>query len=380
MLGKQINGGMLLLARKKRRKTQIELANETGIPQAALSRIENGTKDALSSEEVQKVARVLGFPISFFYEQESLYRHPISVHSAAFRKRASVSVKDSDAAVASANHYILHLRRLIDAVDLQSEFPLLQFEVVGDKNTSGEHAFAVSSATEAAAKVRAAWQVGSDPLLSLTRYVEASGVIVVHADFAGADIDGLTLRPTGMRPVIVLNTNRPADRMRFSLAHEFGHVVLHPFPYDAMEKEANEFAAELLMPRDGILTDLRGRLTVSTLGRLKIKWRTAMAALIYRAKFLGAIQEYEATSLWKQMSAHGYRTREPEEFDFERETTKLVGDLIGVHTGPLGYSVTELAEALQTLPAEFSEMHGLGAVTNPVHSKPKLRIVSSRDS
>lgn len=52
MASKQINGGMLLLARKRRRKTQKDLAAETGVAQAAISKVENGTKDVLSHEEI----------------------------------------------------------------------------------------------------------------------------------------------------------------------------------------------------------------------------------------------------------------------------------------------------------------------------------------
>jgi Zn-dependent peptidase ImmA (M78 family)/transcriptional regulator with XRE-family HTH domain len=370
---------MLLLARKKRRKTQVELAQESGVPQAAISRIENGIKDALSSEEIQRIAHILGMPISFFYEQEPLYRRPISLHGAAFRKKASVSVKDADAVVSTANHYILQLRKLIDAVDLEPEFELLQFEVVSNRDSAGDHARAVNSAAEAARKVRASWQLEDGPLLSLTRFVEATGVIIIHADFGPGDIDGLTLRPAGMRPVIFLNANRPADRMRFSLAHEFGHAVLHPYPYENMEKEANEFAAELLMPEQAIRSDLRRRLSIPALGQLKLKWHVAMSALIYRAKTVGAIQDEEATSLWKKMAACGYRTQEPPEFSIARETTKLGNELVRLHLEDLGYSIPELATALATSPEEFAQMFGLHFQAQPTVARPKLRLVSSSD-
>lgn len=379
MLGHQLNGEMLLLARKKRRKTQIELAEEAAVPQAAISRIENGTKDSLSLEEIQAIANVLRFPVKFFYEQEPLYRRPISLHGAAFRKKASVSAKDADSVVASSNHYIIQLRKLIDAVDLEPEFGLLQFEVVSERDHSGETARSVASASEAAEKVRAAWQIPEGPIYNLTRLVEASGVVVIHANFGSIDIDGLTLRPAGMRPVIFLNKDRPADRMRFSLAHEFGHVVLHPFPYEEMEKEANEFAAELLMPKRSILPELRRRLSIPILGRLKLKWRVAIAALLYRAKTLEAIENDQATALWKQMSAFGYRTKEPVEFDIERENTKLANDLVQVHLDQLGYSVAELADALLTPPDEFASMYELGTLRVTKPNKPRLRLVSNLD-
>ena len=381
MAAKPINGGMLLLARKRRRKTQKELAAETGVAQAAISRIENGTKDVLSQDEIQSIARFLRFPVSFFYEQEPLYKTPLSLHGAAFRRKSAVSVKDQDAVVSLANHYVLHLRRMLDAVDLEPQYPLLQFEIVRNESSVSEHADGVTSAADAARKVRASWQLDDGPITNLVSYIEATGVLVVEGDFGGADIDGVTLRPVGMKPVVVLNSDRTADRKRFSLAHEYGHVVLHPFPYDAMEKEAQEFAAELLMPRSGVLPDLKRGLSIPRLGQLKMKWRVAMSALIYRAKALGAITDNAAIGLYKKMSFYGYRTREPREFDIPADKGRLTSQLVDLHLSELGYTLDELADGLKTEPIEFAQMHGLAVPKSPsiLREKPKLRVVASRD-
>lgn len=62
------------------------------------------------------------------------------------------------------------------------------------------------------------------------------------------------------RKIIVVNDNVPRGRVRFSIAHELGHVILnHSSPALSMpsvtkhptdhEVDANVFAAELLMPK-----------------------------------------------------------------------------------------------------------------------------------
>ena len=327
MLGQKINGEMVRLAREKRRMTQTELANAALVPQAAISRIENGERDELSIEQISSVAKTLSVPPAFFYQADLVYSNPMSVHSPAYRKKSTVPPKQLRGVIADGNHYVIHLRMLMDAIDLDPEFDLLQFEVVNSKDLAGQNARAVASPTEAAEMVRASWQAGDGPLSPLSAYVEATGVSVFHADFQGADVDGFTLRPIKARPVIVLNRDRPADRMRFSLAHEYAHAVLHAFPYEAMEEEANEFAAALLMPKRGILDDLSDRkLTLPYLGQLKLKWQVAMSALIYRAREIGAISTYQATSLWIEMKE--YRKKEPQQFDFPKEKTRLVPDLI----------------------------------------------------
>jgi Zn-dependent peptidase ImmA (M78 family) len=80
-------------------------------------------------------------------------------------------------------------------------------------------------------------------------------------------------------PIIGINAIHHPNRQRFTLAHEFGHLVLHKnlisntvhvdksFPFllrdtksaigiDKIEIEANQFAAELLMPEMMVLREL----------------------------------------------------------------------------------------------------------------------------
>jgi Zn-dependent peptidase ImmA (M78 family) len=60
-------------------------------------------------------------------------------------------------------------------------------------------------------------------------------------------------------PHIVVNAHKPIVRQRFTFAHELGHMLLHPVgkmhrdksyasPGDREEREADSFAAHLLMP------------------------------------------------------------------------------------------------------------------------------------
>ena len=81
------------------------------------------------------------------------------------------------------------------------------------------------------------------------------------------DIDGVSadLKVAGKRPHIFVNNGMPAKRQRFTLAHEIGHVIIpwhtgtifdvtainesdNNIEYWEIEKEANAFATELLIP------------------------------------------------------------------------------------------------------------------------------------
>ena len=91
------------------------------------------------------------------------------------------------------------------------------------------------------------WLVPDGPISNLTASCERAGIIVVWCDF-DAPIDEITMRVRDLPPCIFLNGGATADRMRFSLAHELGHIIMHRIPTDEMEDEANRFAGEFLVP------------------------------------------------------------------------------------------------------------------------------------
>lgn len=91
------------------------------------------------------------------------------------------------------------------------------------------------------------------------------------------EISGALLPVEGGKWLIVVNSFHTTRRRRFTIAHELGHLLLHQYtaPHadrrmklrDARssegsaqeEIEANQFAAELLMPREWVLDAVRGR-------------------------------------------------------------------------------------------------------------------------
>jgi Zn-dependent peptidase ImmA (M78 family) len=92
-------------------------------------------------------------------------------------------------------------------------------------------------------------------------------------------MSGMVHRKPDGTAVIGVNSMEAPTRQRFTIAHELGHLLLHKdedlhvderFPIafrnpkssqaiDDKEIEANQFAAELLMPEEFILKDLKGK-------------------------------------------------------------------------------------------------------------------------
>lgn len=111
--------------------------------------------------------------------------------------------------------------------------------------------------------VRVALGLADDqPITDLIEFIEVgAGVPVFLAPLPGA-VAGLAQRLNG-RWYIVGDSHSRASRLRFTIAHEFGHIVLGHRPAvdtedtlkfrgpnaDPREVEANRFAGELLVPQ-----------------------------------------------------------------------------------------------------------------------------------
>jgi Zn-dependent peptidase ImmA (M78 family) len=147
-----------------------------------------------------------------------------------------------------------------------------------------------------------------------------------------------------------LNKDAPSDRMRWTLAHEIGHSIMHRHPTGDVEEQANEFASEFLMPRDEIAHHLED-LTLEKAAMLKPIWKVSMAAIIMRAVQLGCITERKSRSLFTSLSAQGYKRNEP--FPIDPEEPYLVRNLVAYYREKLQYNDFDLAQLLFTPDPQF---------------------------
>lgn len=351
---------MLLLARRYRGMSQTAVAKAARLNQGHYSRIENGLlPSGPSDKNVETLAAVLRLPADFFYQPASVHGLPLSVHPM-HRKMASVSESALQVLHAETNIRLIHLRYLLSAVEAKTELLLPWIDI--DEGGGPE---------AVAATVRRMWGIPRGPFSNLTEAVERAGVIVVWCDF-GVGIDGLTLRAPDLPPCIFLNKKVPADRMRFSLAHELGHIVMHRIPTDDMENEANAFARAILMPSPDIKKDFVGRLNLERLIRLKAVWRVSIQLLLYQATALGCVTENQGQYIWRQISKLGWRTREPADTDFPHEKLQVFPEVIRLHTEELKYSLRELAQLLRADVDDLGCLYGLWEQSNPTHH---LRLV-----
>src|SRR5262249_2711802 len=160
------------------------------------------------------------------------------------------------------------------------------------------------------------------PIPHLTRALERAGIAtapVVLTDFDTGQIGfsghhfGVSYwGGIGESALIGYFPGEQGDRDRFTLAHELGHLVLHTFRPNSPdpEREANQFASAILVPKSRVLTDISERTTLTGYARLKATWGISIQALIMRGADVGVIGEIRKRSLFVQLSQYGWRKTE----------------------------------------------------------------------
>jgi Zn-dependent peptidase ImmA (M78 family)/transcriptional regulator with XRE-family HTH domain len=283
---KHYNSDLLKLLRKSKNLSQNEICSHLKLSQSNYSKIEQGLMEPLESF-VQQTASFFGVDNSFFYQNEEYYS-PVNPYH---RSRSTLQIGDRDRVEAIANIYRIHLKKLLEAVEIVYNFlPVLVSDSL--------------SPEEIACLTRRNLRLPNGPISNLTKLLEDNGIIVIAYDFKTEALDGFTIHGAkDILPIIYFNSVFPGERIRLTLAHELGHLIMHRYIQESrdIEKEAFAFAAEFLMPANDIMQDLRYintiKLNIEMLLRLKRKWKVSMNALLKRAEDLNVLTKNQTKYL-----------------------------------------------------------------------------------
>ncbi|SDG59515.1 Zn-dependent peptidase ImmA, M78 family [Bradyrhizobium sp. Rc2d] len=357
-------GNMLRLARQLRGFPQNEAAECLRVPNAELSRVENLLKEP-SEQLLAAAAEIYSVPVEFFGQTDAIYGAPVSVHPM-WRKKASVSATELHRIVAELNVRVMHLRKLLEATDVEPVRKIPTFD-------SDEYG---NDAEKIADLVRRFWQLPDGPIQDVTALVEEAGILVAHSDLGGSSVSGVRFSVPGMPHIIVLNRQQSADRLRFTLCHELGHVIMHSFPTPNMEEEANTFASCFLVPTADIKPYFAGRrVDLRLLAALKPEWKVSMASLVFAAERAGALNKTQAQYIWKQFNIHKIKLREPPELDFAPEEPRTVSDLVSLHLNDMGYSLGDLSKMLIMNETEIARTYSIDLPGQDKKRTSHLRII-----
>ncbi|WP_170113071.1 ImmA/IrrE family metallo-endopeptidase [Ahniella affigens] len=365
--GQKFNHHLLVIARESRGYTQADLSTLSSIAQGTVSKYETGAADPPEGF-VEEIAKVLDYPTGFFYEPGRPYGFP-PFH---YRRRKKLSMKVLGRIVAQMNIRRMHIQKMCVSFDIRSVASGRIPEIDPHEYVRGVKG--PPSVEDIARNLRELWMLPRGPIPNMVDLLESSGGIVIHCDFGSDLIDAMSQRIDGMPILFFVNTNAPADRVRHTLAHELGHMVLHTTTLhddDVMEDEADAFAGALLLPREEFKAQLR-RFDLRQLANMKQFWKVSMASMAVRASRLNLITPYQSKTFWMEMGKLGYRMREPHEPSPEHGS--LLRRMVKYHTDKLGYSTDDMCKLLNLNKKDYVLMYG-DAVVGSQKQGPRLQLV-----
>lgn len=243
-------GARVRAARERAGLSQRGLQARTGISQPTLHRVEIGQRTNATLTDFDRLAQVLDIGLD-----ELLYGSAVEARVLAAARTSGCS----DDALRSALDQAIELLKLDDRLD--AVVPFLRQEPACEPPEFPDGGSVREHGQIAAGQVREVLGVGNGPVADLVEAVEY---------LTGADVGTVPL-PSGVSGVcatdperstsiILVSSTGVAERQRFTLAHELGHLLsgdkTHVDVVDGerspLETLCDEFAGHLLIPEEGV--------------------------------------------------------------------------------------------------------------------------------
>jgi Zn-dependent peptidase ImmA (M78 family)/transcriptional regulator with XRE-family HTH domain len=355
-----VNGLRVKQAREIRKLTQSELARRLDVHQSVIGKMETDVRE-WPAILIESLALQLGFPVAFF-SQGVGPEFPLG--TLLFRCRADLPANEK----MRIRQMALLTYELSEQLALGTKPIPLHFP-----NFSG------TDPKEAAKITRATLGLPPDtPIAHLINKLERNGIFVFALPDSHEKFDAFSLWSDAdpRRPVVVVNTDKPTDRMRFNCAHELGHLALHRSPRGSLtdiENEADTFASEFLMPEEAMLREIRQPVSLMELAPLKKRWGVSVQALVRRAYELKLLTDRQYRYLFEQINKLGWRMREPAELDIKLEKPRLFRKLAELAYGipPAAGMVADIISIPVSMAEELLAVHA-GKSDLPTFAKGEL--------
>jgi Zn-dependent peptidase ImmA (M78 family)/transcriptional regulator with XRE-family HTH domain len=321
MHGAIFYGERLRLARVALGLTLDELGGRVSATRQYLNQLELGLKSP-SEEMCAALADALGVAVHFFKLPDM---GGIRAEQCHFRKQRTTPVSVVSQVLARGTL----LDSFVSRLDRELELPPVSFP---------DHpATTVSDAERAAEMVREQWHLGTGPISSMMRVVENAGAVVSFFCGVSERVDALSI--DSVRPMIIRSEAKPsACRLRFDLAHEAGHLVMHRGVHTGnkdTEDQANRFASAFLLPRSSFVHEFpRGRsLDWGTIYAMKLRWKVSVAAILRRAYDLRILSADQYRTGYIHLSKTGQKKQEKFDDQIEAEMPELLSTAISALEG-----------------------------------------------
>lgn len=357
-VARAFDSARLTQARVLAELTKGELAERLDVSAAAVGQYEAGATKP-RPELLPELSRILNVPVEFFAAGRPIGR--LDAANAHFRSLRSTRAKDRAKAATHAEQ----LWELTYALEKRVRLPDVDLPLVEEG----------TSPTQGATLLRQAWGIGRGPLPHLAATMESRGIVISLIPMTNESVGRVSAYSTDAlgRPLVVITPERAHSiyRYRFTCAHELGHLLLHanPLPGDRrQEREADEFAAELLTPRAEIEPLLPRTMRVAALEKLSADWGVSVESLVRRMGELRIVSDLSVRRAYQRLSAAADFRRDEPISTYKGEVPSLLREALDL-AEQHGLTRRDLAVELCWTASHLSEVLG------EEDSRPVLRIV-----
>jgi transcriptional regulator with XRE-family HTH domain len=339
-------------ARKRAGLTQQAVADVLGADNTVITKVEKG-KRRLNGFELALVAERLGVSV------RELLGMPSRRSVLAVAARLNGAGEPASKAARRAKE-LLELDALADELELPGQadprWPV----------TAPEGRPSQAQGVRVAKALREELQLGTVGIADLIGLCEQECGLDVAVEPVGQGPSGLLVHHADDVALAIINSGETGPRRRFTLAHELAHhlfrdveIVIVEDPDTGkdrdIERRADAFAAELLMPEEGVRRVLNGApMTVATMVDGLIRFQVSREAWLNRVVSLGVVNRADAAgfreSPVRQQFAMAGRSQDHQPWEdrsgCRRAPARIESRLLGAYTsGRIGIGpLAQLAE------------------------------------
>jgi Zn-dependent peptidase ImmA (M78 family)/transcriptional regulator with XRE-family HTH domain len=252
-----------------------------------------------------------------------LSEREISLRGIEFRKAASAGAKQEKAVHACVLEQLERYLAVEEALALKPSHWRADLHRLAPISGPDE-------APTAAQKLREHWNLGNDPIPSMTELLEERGIKVIalalDKSIFGSKANA-TLAGDGEVAAILVNKEHTGERQRFTLAHELGHLMLSfsgPMSARDAEKAMDRFAGSFLVPENALRIatgEHRKDISLGELVELKKRFLVSLQTLVVRLKQAHILSDVDAARHWQLLEDKGFLKApwpEPEPVEAEK--------------------------------------------------------------
>jgi Zn-dependent peptidase ImmA (M78 family) len=230
------------------------------------------------------------------------------------------------------------------------------------------------------------FRLGYGPLTGVVVMAENLGCIISPSFAAGDNEDTCSHLDGDGTPYLLLGGEACPNQVRFDIAHELGHLVMHrglepenadPDTHRLLEQQADCFARAFLLPAQTFGREVWAP-TIDALLSLRRQWNCPIGAMITRCGEIGALDADQVRRATANLVRRGWKSGEPHDESSPGESPQLLARCIRlIIDGGVKDRHTLLAE-LSLSPADIENLAGLprhyfSEVESPIPIALKLR-------